>query len=114
MRLGERRVFPLEVYLANKDGALRPGMIAEARILSQRLEAVITIPRRSIMQRQDGATVFVVEDGMARLRSVTLGAGENGTVVVAGGLSAGEAVVIDGARQLADGDGVRVLSKVAQ
>jgi hypothetical protein len=50
--------------------------------------------------------LFVVADGLARLRLVRSGARTAGEVEILSGLQAGESVVVQGNRQLVDGQPV--------
>ena len=68
----------------------------------------VIVPSASVREREGRAVVFVVEDGRARVRSVSprpLGADR---VVVTGGVAAGEMVVVGGPENLADRMKVRV------
>lgn len=67
------------------------------------------LPRRAVLQQDGGDVVFVVEDGVARRRAVTLGGDTEGDVEVLGGLDVGDEVVVEGAAELDDGDTVRVM-----
>lgn len=62
------------------------------------------IPQTAIRPSEKGFLAFVVEDGKARERVLTLGLRTSeGLVEVRGGLKAGEELVIRGAEALRDG-----------
>jgi membrane fusion protein (multidrug efflux system) len=50
--------------------------------------------------------VFVVEDGLARRREVTLGRRQPGRVELLAGVEAGERVVVQGTQKIRDGSPV--------
>lgn len=87
------------------DTPLMIGMTVEANVVTAVSEATLLVPAAAVTP--DGA-VFVVEDGVARRRPVTLGIRGAVEVEVASGLSEGEAVISPAPADLADGDRVRV------
>lgn len=102
----------VEVTVENEDGALRPGMVAEAAIELTRRADVVLAPSRALVlsSRTDTereASVFVVADGVAHRRRVTLGQRYGRTVEVSDGLEGGEEVVVQGQHLLRDGAPVR-------
>jgi hypothetical protein len=52
--------------------------------------------------------VFIVQDGKARLRLVRTGAAADGKVEVLSGLAPGDAIVVTGNTDLADGQPVTI------
>ncbi len=71
---------------------------------------MVWVPASSVVQRGAHAVVFVVQDGRARSRTVTLGPVRSGLRAV-GGIAAGSAVVRSPPADLADGDRVSVKSR---
>ncbi|MEN8822431.1 MAG: efflux RND transporter periplasmic adaptor subunit [Abyssibacter sp.] len=67
----------------------------------------LTVHKDAINRRGDAATVYVVEDGKAAVRPVTLGDAVGNRLVVREGLAAGELVVIRGNERLRPGQAVR-------
>jgi multidrug efflux pump subunit AcrA (membrane-fusion protein) len=89
--------------------ALRPGSFAEIRVPIGSSSGTPVIPQTAIRPSERGFLAFVVEDGTARERVVTLGLRTaDGRVEVRSGLSAGEPLVVRGAEALRDGARVRV------
>jgi HlyD family secretion protein len=70
--------------------------------------ARLFVPQRAV--RKDGGrdVVFVVSDGEAERRAVTLGAEAGEEIEVVAGLSVGEQVVVEGPATLAQGDRVKI------
>jgi HlyD family secretion protein len=100
-------VFYVTVSLPNSNRALRPGMTGEAEIISRELPAVVQIPKRAL-QIQNGVTSVQVLDPETKkpvLKTVQVGPDDGATVVIKGGLSAGENVVLP-ARTAAPSQGV--------
>ena len=67
----------------------------------------LTVHKDAINRRGDAATVYVVEDGKAAVRPVTLGDAVGNRLVVREGLAADELVVIRGNERLRPGQAVR-------
>jgi len=105
--------FPVHLAVANPEGRIRPGMIARAMLVRQQLDEAIGVPLFTIIRREDGYHVFVEQEGVARRRDVTLGFHDGGKWQVAGGLSAGDRLIVRGQRDLVDGDRVTVVPSAA-
>jgi len=61
-----------------------------------------------VVRRPGGEVVYVVRDGKAWQRPVTLGVRADGEIEVREGLAGGESVAVEGAAYLTDGAAVRV------
>lgn len=64
---------------------------------------MLAVPTSALVRRGQLDAVFVVQDGVARLRLVRLGGGDAQRTSIRAGLADGETVVSDGAAGLADG-----------
>lgn len=104
------RTFITEVELDNREGLLRPGMIARGRFVRQVHREAITAPLFSILSRGDESYVFVEEDGTANLRAVQLGSVRGDAIHVTEGLQHGDRLIVAGHRDLRDGQEVAVKS----
>jgi membrane fusion protein, multidrug efflux system len=99
--------------LENADEALWPGQVVEVRLrLGERKDALV-VPASAVAQGQAGDYAWVIKDGAAELRPLTvLEAGER-EVVVGQGLAAGEVVVTEGQLRLTPGAKVERLEGAA-
>lgn len=86
---------------------LRAGMFARVHFPREARE-LLTVPREAVQARGSLDRVFVVDDGVAELRLVTLGATHDDRVAVLSGLSPGEVVVVAPPSTLRDRDRVEV------
>jgi len=103
----------LKATFANKDRRLWPGQYVDVVLnLSTRKQAVL-VPTKAIQTGQQGQYVYVVTpQSTAESRNVeTSGTYQNSTVI-AGGVSAGEKVVVDGQLRVAPNAKVLVQSTV--
>ena len=76
---------------------LRPGLTAEVRILVEHVPEAIQAPVQSVFEHGEKYYCVSVEDGRYLAREVKLGSTNDKTVIVDGGLSEGESIVLNGA-----------------
>ena len=91
---------------------LRPGAFAEVQvpIEATKIEAAV-IPQTAIRPSERGFLAFVIEEGIAKERVLTLGMRTaDGRVEVRSGVRPGEMLVVRGAEALKNGAAVRVAS----
>lgn len=103
------RTLPVRGRVANPDLRLRPGMFARVALVVGRKENVVTVPREALMTRPEGLYVFVVADGIAQVRPITVGVRGKERVEVPDGVKEGETVAVVGQQQLRDGQEVRAV-----
>ncbi|WP_168063672.1 efflux RND transporter periplasmic adaptor subunit [Candidatus Manganitrophus noduliformans] len=91
---------------------LRPGTFAEVRIPLEVTAETPVIPQTAIRPSEKGFLAFVVEEGIAKERVLTLGMRTaEGRVEVRSGVQPGEVLVIRGAEALREGAQVRIAEK---
>lgn len=80
------------------DGGLPPGLRqnqrVSARLILDRRSNVLKVPRGPFVESGGGRVVYVVADGLARRRNVTMGAVSVTEVEIVDGLSEGEQIVL--------------------
>jgi RND family efflux transporter MFP subunit len=94
----------------NSDELLWPGTLVTTQVIL-RSEHAIVVPSPAVQVSQSGPYVFVVENGAAKVRPVTVARTVDMQSVIATGLNGGETVVVDGQLQLVDGTRVAPRSK---
>jgi cobalt-zinc-cadmium efflux system membrane fusion protein len=96
----ETRTVLVRTELDNREGRLKPAMLASMLIESKPVERLV-VPASAVVRESDEDHVFVVEgDGLFRLLKVKLGPEQGGVRTVLGGLKGGENVVVEGAFHL--------------
>ncbi|GCE10907.1 efflux RND transporter periplasmic adaptor subunit [Tengunoibacter tsumagoiensis] len=70
----------------------------------------VVVPRLAVLNPDHGSTVFVVRNGKATLHHIQVGGYAGDKVIVSGGLSDGDLVVLTGLDTLKDGQDVNVIS----
>ena len=92
----------------NHDEKLWPGTLANVRVTLRMDKDVVAVPSESVQNGQRGNFVFVVENGTAKVRQVTVARTVDGDTVIANGLKGDETVVTDGQLSLRDGTRVDI------
>ena len=93
----------------NRQGRLSPGMFAGVRLVTDVREDALIMPKRALSLESLADSVFVVEDGVAYRRNITLGYEEDDRVEVTSGLSASDRVIVVGQDGLTDATPVQIL-----
>jgi RND family efflux transporter MFP subunit len=102
------RTLRTEVDVPNPDGSLRPGMYAQVTIDLAVAPNACVVPAAAVISRDDGTWCFVVEQGKAARKPVTLGLKAGGEVAIASGLSDGQSVIVGQGASLTDGQAVEI------
>ena len=88
---------------------VRPGDFAEVRIVTERRDGRILVPRVALVSDKGEDVVFVEVDGVAERRVVEIGLSDDEHAEIISGVTVGEFVVVKGQRSLQHGQAVRVL-----
>lgn len=104
------RTFPIEIIIQNKNGLIKPDMLAEVSITKQNYQDIIIIPEEVITRTDDGYIVFVEKDGKAELRNIDILSRNGDAVAVKSGLSKGDRLIVVGFQNLVDGENVSIVN----
>lgn len=94
--------YPIEIIIKNKE-ELMAGMYVTAYFGLNTQQTGILIPRNAVRGSVKSASVFIVNDGIAQLRNITIGNMVDTKVEVTGGLQVGDSIVVAGLINVADG-----------
>jgi membrane fusion protein, multidrug efflux system len=83
-------------------GGWRPGSSVTAEVVMDARDAIVVAPT-SVVRRLTGNVIYVVDDGVARERAVTVGRRTRDQVEITSGITAGDRVIVDGAGFLSEG-----------
>jgi membrane fusion protein, multidrug efflux system len=98
------RTLRVKARLDNSAGRLRPGLFARADLGVAERSNVPMLPEEAVLQRSDGAVVFVLrDDGRVERRGIQTGIIRDSRVEAVSGLRVGERVVVRGQSRLVDG-----------
>lgn len=102
------RTFTAKIALP-PDAAVRLGMTAYVTFTSKATKALIKVPLTALVQQQSQSAVWVVENGIVRLVPVQIEGPSGNDILLAGGVGAGQTVVIAGVNLLKPGQKVTIL-----
>lgn len=103
--------FPVEIEIANNaSNDLKAGMYGTAEFASkQQNQSLMIVPRNAFVGSVSSNQIFVIENGAAKLKTVTAGRILGDKVEILKGLSDGEQVIITGQINLQDGSKVEII-----
>jgi membrane fusion protein (multidrug efflux system) len=98
------RSLAFEAHVPNPEHRLRPGFFGHGEVVVAKNERAVAVPRSALSTFAGVTKLFVIEDGVAHEREVTLGVDlGDGWVELAAGVSHGKQVATSGLSKLADG-----------
>jgi len=103
------RQVTVELVLQQPPPTLKPGFLARAELVLDRFPQALLVPEGAVLRGSEFPSfVYVVENGVARVRPVEVGLRQGGKAMVSAGLAPGDAVVVEGTSLLRDGATVTV------
>jgi cobalt-zinc-cadmium efflux system membrane fusion protein len=88
---------PVRAEIDNRDGALKPEMFANFRIITSEASESPAVPEAAVVHEADSAHVWVVAGDLLSYRAIKTGRTNDALVEVVEGLKVGEHIVIKGA-----------------
>lgn len=107
------RLYTMELEIDNNSRDILPGMFIRADIVKKQINDTITIPFYSVITRNDEQFVFIEKDGVAQKKKVKLGIMENWMVQITAGLEIDDRLVIEGHRDIENGQHVNVVKVIS-
>jgi RND family efflux transporter MFP subunit len=98
----EGHTYSVEVLLQNPKQQLKAGMFVHVTFQPNTKTTYLVIPRAALIGSVQDAKIFVVNNNIAKLRSIVTGKEEGTSLEVLQGLQEGESVVVDGTNNLSD------------
>ncbi|MCT8339605.1 efflux RND transporter periplasmic adaptor subunit [Flavobacteriaceae bacterium TK19130] len=105
----DNRTFDVEIEIPNKDGLVKPNMIATVKVNDYTQEDAITIPENILQENSRGESIAYLyvpkTDSTGTAKRVILETGLNygNQIEVKSGIKAGDTVIVEGAKSLRDG-----------
>jgi len=95
----------VEAQIENNDNALRAGMFATVKITREGGTLGVFVPKEAVLNDQatQSQRVFVIVEGVAKLRTVQVGTEESGSIQILNGVAADETVATSNLPQLYEG-----------
>lgn len=110
----DNRSFQIEVALPNKEGQIKPNLIATVRLNDYTSENAIIVPENTVQQNSQGQTlVYIFEKesdstGVAKRVMVETGYNYREDIEILSGLKQGDLIIVEGGRNLRDQQKVKL------
>jgi RND family efflux transporter MFP subunit len=102
------RQVTVELVLENPPPAMRPGFLARAQLVVERLPDALMVPEHAVLRGSEIPTfLWVVEGDTAKVQPVEVGLRQGGEARILSGLAPGDQVVVEGTAALVEGGKVR-------
>lgn len=99
------RTLVVEAEIGNRDGRLKPGMLARLEIPRRELPGALLVPMAALVDLGTTKAIWIVEGGRAKRLQVGLGPAIGEEVVVTGPV-AGQRVIVEGQQVVGEGQKV--------
>jgi RND family efflux transporter MFP subunit len=103
-----------EVVVDNRDRTLTAGLPATLKILKKEYSDVVVLKQEQVLRDTAGDYVYLAEKNRAKRAALTLGATEDGRVLVLAGLEKGGILISKGVECLYDGKKIKVVNKLPE
>ena len=102
--------FPVEIEITNNaSNGIKAGMYGTANFGTKQKQELKVVPRNAFVGSVSSNEIFVVQNGIAKLKKVTAGRILGDKVEIINGLSDGETVIVTGQINLQDGNAVEII-----
>lgn len=96
----------VKAVFENRDHALFPAQFVNMQLLADTQPAQLVVPTAAVQQGPQGPFVYLVRNGKAAVRPVTVGIVDAERISIARGLDAGDSVITNGFDRLREGSAV--------
>ena len=105
--------YPIKVQIKNSEQLLKPGMFSEVQ-LTETLPQTLLVPSDAVVRKDSTDVVWVIKEGQATSREVTLGISDGKQTQILSGLKNGEQVVTVGQNMLDEKTKVKINNQETQ
>ncbi|MCB0805324.1 MAG: efflux RND transporter periplasmic adaptor subunit [Bacteroidales bacterium] len=104
------RTFKMQLKVQNRDGKIKPNMLAKIRINDYTRENSLIVPSIVIKQDMNGSYLYVVndEDNTAKKVYIKTGRSYNDKTVVTDGIKPGSTIIVEGYNQISNGSKLKI------
>ena len=108
------RTFKVEVNVPNRDGILKPNLLASMLISDFAQKDAVVVPLELVQQEVSGRSYVYIkgkngEGDFAKKIIVETGESYNGEIIIVTGLEGTEELIVDGARGLANNELIKIV-----
>lgn len=108
------RTIVIRAVIRNTNAALRPGMFARVRLLTDEKADSMVVPEQALVPQGEDQFVYKVVEGRAQRAKVDIGQRRDGKVEILRGLDPADVVVTAGHLKIRDGTALRVAGAAAE
>lgn len=101
--------FRTEITVDNREGLLRPGMIAQVEFNRGTQENMVSLPMSAVLPSKGEHIVYVAKNDQAVRRRVQIEKLSAQNALISAGLEEGDQVIIEGNRKLSDGQNITII-----
>lgn len=110
------RTFTVVASIPNKEGELKPNLLAKVKIQSEEIKNAIAIPANLVQKSPQGYYVYVIDSAangelQAKEALVKVGITYNGKIIITEGLTNGQKLINAGFRDVLNGDLLEVVEE---
>ena len=105
----DTRTFQSSLLIENTGLAIRPGMFVKAEILIEKKDSTIVVPKDIVISKQNNKVLFVIENGIAREKTIVTGLENPDLIEVTKGIKMNDRLVVIGFETLRDKSKVNVI-----
>jgi len=102
--------FMVQVSVTNTNYELKLGMIANVWITVNQIENALVIPRKYILENNEGHYVFTISKGQTQIKRIRIEDLKRNLALVNGELKAGDSLITQGYRKISLGTEVKVVN----
>ena len=95
--------FKVTLGVDQGENSLRAGMFGRVRVAYDVHEDALLVPTEAVLAEDADSAVYIVEDGVARRRSISIGLSSDAGIEVLSGLDGSENVIVVGQTSVKDG-----------
>lgn len=104
----QTRTVMVRVTPTDPSAGLKDGMLVRVSLATATHQGVLTVPSTAVVNRGGQSQVFVVVNGIATPRTVSIGLSDGSRTEITSGLKAGDTIVVSGQDRLTDAQPVIV------
>ena len=109
------RTLKFEVDVPNRNGMLKPNLLAELQLIEKNIDDVITVPLEIIQQDVNNNSFVMMADNVdgeqkAIKKEVAVADVYEGIAMIEDGLSSGDVLINDGARLVSNMEGIEIIN----
>ncbi|MDR2652611.1 MAG: efflux RND transporter periplasmic adaptor subunit [Prevotellaceae bacterium] len=96
--------YDAKIKLENRSGELIPGMVCSVLLNRNDNDEIFVLPNNAVLVSHDGQRfVWLVKNGCATAKTVSIGELTDSGVIVESGLNAGDKVIVEGYHKISEG-----------